>query len=169
MRRGLIMLLVMLLTLPMAAQKLSKEEKAALAKAKYEKALSAINANSFVIVPASYQTSGGDVETNTDNSNLLLVQGKQVFLQGRIVCDNTYNNVAEPTEYDVKVDKKGNIKLKMVVQGRMVKGTYTISVRNNGNNADVIFNPQSGGTTRRFTGPLTPPSETSYNKRANPM
>lgn len=169
MRRGFIMLLVMLLTLPMAAQKLSKEEKAALAKAKYEKALSAINANSFVIVPASYQTSGGDVETNTDNSNLLLVQGKQVFLQGQIVCDNTYNNVAEPTEYDVKVDKKGNIKLKMVVQGRMVKGTYTISVRNNGNNADVIFNPQSGGTTRRFTGPLTPPSETSYNKRANPM
>lgn len=163
------MLLVMLLALPMAAQKMSKEEKAALAKAKYEKALSAINANSFVIVPASYQTSGGDVETNTDNSNLLLVQGKQVFLQGQIVCDNAYNNVAEPTEYDVKVDKKGNIKLKMVVQGRMVKGTYTISVRNNGNNADVIFNPQSGGTTRRFTGPLTPPSETSYNKRANPM
>ena len=169
MRRGLIMLLVMLLALPMAAQKLSKEEKAALAKAKYEKALNAINANSFVIVPASYQTSSGDVETNTDNSNLLLVQGKQFFLQGQIVCDNTYNNVAEQTEYDVKVDKKGNIKLKMVVQGRMVKGTYTISVRNNGNNADVIFNPQSGGTTRRFTGPLTPPSETSYNKRANPM
>lgn len=163
------MLLVMLLALPMAAQKLSKEEKAALAKAQYEKALDAINSNNFVIVPASYQNSDGDVETNTDNSNLLLVQGKQVFLQGRIVCDNSYNNVAEATEYDVNVDKKGNIRLKMIVQGRMVKGTYTISVRNNGNNADVIFNPQSGGTTRRFTGPVTPPSETSYNKRANPM
>lgn len=169
MKRGLLMLLVMLLTLPMSAQKLTKEEKAALAKANYEKALNAINSNNFVIVPASYQTSSGDVETNTDNSNLLLVQGKQVFLQGRIVCDNTYNNVAEPTEYDVKVDKKGNIKLRMIVQGRMVKGTYTISVRNNGNNADVIFNPQNGGTTRRFTGPVTPPGETSYNKRSNPM
>ena len=169
MKKGLLMLLVMILTLPVAAQKLSKEEKAALAKANYEKALNAINSNNFVIVPASYQTSSGDVETNTDNSNLLLVQGKQVFLQGRIVCDNTYNNVAEPTEYDVKVDKKGNVKLRMVVQGRMVKGTYTISVRNNGNNADVIFNPQNGGTTRRFTGLVTPPGETSYNKRSNPM
>lgn len=161
-------MLSLLLVVPAFAQKLSKEEKAALAKAANSAAIEAVNARTFVIVPSSYTDSEGMIVDNVDNSNFFSSEGKNCFAQGVICCDNTYNNITEATEYDVNIDKKGNLKLRIVVSGRMLKGTYTISMRNNGNNADVIFMPQSG-TTRKFSGPIVPLAGASYNKRANPI
>ena len=156
--------------LPLHAQKqkLSKEEKAAAAQAAYEAALASINAKTFVLVPDSYEKPDGTLENNIDDAVFLSVEGTRMFAQGAAVCDNSYNNTGEATSYDVKVDKKGNVKAVIVVSGRMWHGTYRISMRKGNNYADVIFDPQ-GSAARKFSGPVVPLAGAKYNKRANPM
>ena len=158
-----------LCALPLLGQKLSKEERAAQAQARYESALAAINAKAWVLVPSEYITAEGETESNDNNSNFISSEGEKLFGCGRIITDNGENNVGEATKYDVNVDKKGNVKLTMIVSGRMWKGTYKISMRKGDNEADVIFNPGGSGTTRRFRGPIVPLAQASYNKRANPI
>ncbi len=168
MKKSLLILSVMLVTLPLAAQKLSKEEKAAAAKAAYSVAVESVKSRNFVIVPSSYTQKDGLIETNIDNANFLSCEGNDLFAQGLIVCDNKYTNILDAAEYTPVFDKKGNMKLRIVVIGRMMRGTYSISMRNNTNIADVIFTPQSG-ETRKFSGPLVPLRSANYNKRANPI
>lgn len=158
-----------LCALPLLGQKLSKEEKAAQAQARYESALAAINAKAWVLVPSEYTTADGETESNDNNNNFISSEGDKLFGCGRFITDNGENNVGEATKYEVTVDKKGNVKLTMIVSGRMWKGTYKISMRKGDNQADVIFNPGGSGTTRRFVGPIVPLAEASYNKRANPI
>lgn len=157
-----------LLALPMTAQKMTKEEKAAMQKAAYEAAVAAVNAKAFVIVPDTYTMSDGEMGDNIDNSNFISFEGDKMYAQGSIVCGNKYTNELEITAYEAKFDKKGNLKLKVSVNGRMLKGTLTISMRNKGNNADVIFTPQNS-TTIKFSGPIVPLKEAQYNKRSNPV
>lgn len=168
MKKIVFMLLVMLVTLPLAAQKMTKAEKEAAAKAAHEAAVKSVESRAFVIVPSSYTLSDGMIENNIDNANFLSCEGKNLFAQGRIVCNNTYTNIVEATEYTPTFDKKGNMKLRIVVTGRMLKGTYLISMRNNTNMADVIFTPQTGDT-RKFTGPIVPLKSASYTKRSSPI
>lgn len=160
-------LLAMLMVVPSFAQKMSKAEKAAAAKLAYDAALESFNNKTWVIVPDSYALSNGDFENNIDNGNFLSCENGDCFSQGAIVCDNGYTNVSTPSEYVVDVDKKGNVTVRVVVNGNYWKGTYKITMRNGGNKADVIFNP-SNGTTRRFSGPVVPLAGANYNKRANP-
>ena len=160
-------LLAMLMVVPSFAQKMSKAEKAAAAKLAYDAALESFNNKTWVIVPDSYALSNGDFENNIDNGNFLSCENGDCFSQGAIVCDNGYTNVSTPSEYVVDVDKKGNVTVRIVVNGNYWKGTYKITMRNGGNKADVIFNP-SNGTTRRFSGPVVPLAGANYNKRANP-
>lgn len=157
-----------LCALPLFGQKMTKEERAAAAQARYEAALESIQARTFVIIPSEYMTADGEAVSNIDNSVFLSSEGEKVFGQGTCVTDNKYDNVGEATTYEVNVDKKGNVKLTMVVSGRMWRGTYKITMRRGDNVADVIFNPASG-TTRRFTGPVTPVAGSGYNKRTHPM
>lgn len=166
MKKIILILAVLSVCLPAAAQKLSKAEKAAQAKEAYDKAVECVNKKSFVIVPSSYTDTEGLIQSNTDNSNFISCEIENLFMQGRIVCDNNYTNIAQATEYTPNFDKKGNLRLRIVVNGRMIKGTYVISMRSNSNMADVVFTPQSG-TVRKFSGPLTPLGATKYNKRAN--
>ena len=170
MKKILSLALVMLFAIaPVFAQKLSKEEKAALAKAQYESAVKCIEGRNFVIVPTQYMDSDNVLQTNNDNSRFFSCEGKQFFIQGAICGgDNTTPYVAEDTEYTVKFDKKGNVKVRIMLLGRKVRGTYTISVRTSGNIADVIYTPPTG-TVRKFSGPLVSVKEASYNKRSNPM
>lgn len=168
MRKFLLISLILLTAVPLAAQKQSKEEKAAIAKAAHDTAVKCIEGNSFVIVPSSYTDKDGIIEPNTDNSNFISYETKNLFMQGNIVCDNKYTNIAEASEYVITFDKKGNLRLRIVVIGRMIRGTYVISIRANTNMADVIFTPQSG-TTRKFSGPVVPLNTVNYNKRSNPM
>lgn len=168
MKKVLVFILTLFVTLPMFSQKLSKEEKAALAKEQYESAIQAINDKAFVLIPSSYIDENGIDQALTDNSIFISYEKTKMYMQGLRVCDNNYTNVAEVTEYLPKIDKKGNLKLRIVVMGRMIKGTYTISMRRNGNIADVIFAP-ANGTTRKFQGPIVPLNGASYIKRANPM
>lgn len=160
-------LLAMLMVVPSFAQKMSKAEKAAAAKLAYDAALESFNNKTWVIVPDSYALSNGDFENNIDNGNFLSCENGDCFSQGAIVCDNGYTNVSTPSEYVVDVDKKGNVTVRVVVNGNYWKGTYKITMRNGGNKADVIFNP-ANGTTRRFSGPVVPLAGANYNKRANP-
>lgn len=170
MKKTLLILLILFTVTPIisVAQKQTKEEKAAIARAAYDVAVKCVDAKDFVIVPSSYTDKEGMIEANTDNSNFLSFETKKLFLQGDIVCDNRYTNIAEATEYIPSFDKKGNLRLRIVVMGRMVKGTYIISMRSNDNMADVIFTPQSG-VTRKFSGPIVPLNAANYNKRSNPM
>lgn len=157
----------MLMVLPSFAQKQSKAEKEAAEKLAYEAALESINNKTWVLVPDTYALSNGDFETNIDNSNFLSCEKGDCFSQGAIVCDNSFTNVSTPSEYVVEVNKKGNVTLRIVVNGNYWKGTYKITMRAGNNKADVIFNPIKG-TTRRFSGPIVPLAGASYNKRANP-
>ena len=158
-----------LCALPLFGQKLSKEEKAAEAQARYESALAALNAKAWVLVPSEYTNPDGEVESNDNNSFFLSYEGENVFGYGRFITDNGENNIGEATKYEVNVDKKGNVKVIMSVLGRRWKGTYKISMRKGDNVADVIFTPGGNGTTRRFRGPIVPLAQASYNKRANPI
>lgn len=158
-----------LCALPLLGQKLSKEEKAAEAQARYEAALAALNAKAWVLVPSEYTNPDGEVVSNDDNSFFLSFEGENVFACGSFITDNRENNIGEATKYEVNVDKKGNVKVIMSVLGRKWKGTYKISMRKGDNQADVIFNPGGSGTTRRFHGPIVPLAQASYNKRANPI
>ena len=169
MKRILLLAAFALCALPLLGQKLSKEERAAAGQARYDAALVAINAKTWVLVPSEYTNPDGEMETNDDNSVFLSSEGDNVFGQGRCVTDNTQNNIGEATKYDVNVDKKGNVKITMIVSGRMWRGTYKISMRKGDNEADVIFNPGGSGTTRRFHGPIVPLAGADYNKRANPI
>jgi len=169
MKRIAIIAALTLCVLPLFGQKLSKEEKAAQAQARYESALAAINAKAWVLVPSEYTDPDGEMVNNDNNSIFLSAEGDKVFGQGRCVTDNSQNNVGEATKYEVTVDKKGNVKITMIVSGRMWRGTYKISMRKGDNEADVIFNPGGSGTTRRFHGPIVPLGEASYNKVSNPI
>lgn len=170
MKKILITLFAFCILMPLYGQKLSKEEKAAAAKAANAAALDAVKAKAFVLVPTTYTSdaSEGTISDNIDISNFFSCEGENCFAQGIICCGNGYTNICQPTEYSVNVDKKGNLKLRIVVSGRMLKGTYTFSMRNNSNHADVIFSPQNG-TTRKFSGPVVPLKDAKYNKRSNPM
>ena len=159
---------VCLLPLSAQQQKMSKEEKAAAAQAAYEAALESINAKTFVLIPESFEKSDGTLENNIDDAVFLSAEGTRMFAQGAVVCDNSYNNVGEAASYEVKVDKKGNVKVVIVVSGRMWHGTYRITMRKGGNYADAIFDPQSG-SARKFSGPIVPLAGARYNKRANPI
>lgn len=162
-------LMLMLAVFPSFGQKLTKEEKAARAKAQYESAVKCIEGRNFVIVPTQYLDSENVLQTNNDNSRFFECMGNQFYIQGAI-CGGNNNTpyVAEASEYDVKFDKKGNIKLRIILVGRMIRGTYSITIRNSGNFADVIYTPPTG-SVRKFSGPLVSVKEASYNKRSNPM
>lgn len=168
MKKYILVLVALMLALPMMAQKMTKEEKAAKAKADYEAAVASINSRAWVLVPSSYTTSDGMIENNINNDNFLSCEGKNFLAQGKMVCDNDYTNILEDSEYTVTTDKKGNVKIRLIVTGRMMKGTYTITMRNGNNMADVIFT-QATGSTLRFSGPVVPLKNASYNKRSNPM
>lgn len=168
MKKLLILFAALLCVLPLSAQKMSKEEKAAAAKEAYDAAVKAVEEKAWVIVPTSYYTLDGDIETNDDNSVFLSYERANAFAQGRFLCGNANTNIAEVTEYTVKTDKKGNIKIKMVVNGRQWRGTYQISVRANSNDATINFTPPTGNS-RKFDGPLVPLAGANYYKRSNPI
>lgn len=153
---------------PLSAQKMGKEEKAALTEREHQEAVDAIKAKSFVIVPSTYQLQDGSMGDNDNNDNFISVEGEKAFSQGSIVCDNSNTNVAEMTAYDVKESKKGAVTLTVTVLGRKWNGTYRITLSAKGNQADVIFN-QPSGSTLRFSGPVVPLAKASYNKRSNPI
>ena len=162
-------MLAMVFALPSFAQKLSKEEKAAIAKAQHEAAVNAINAKAWVLVPTQYQKSDGTLESNIDNSVFVSCEGDKMICQGRICGgSNSQGYLIEAKEYTPTVDKKGNLKMRLVVNGRMMRGTYQITMRNNTNVADVIFTP-SGKSPIKFQGPIVPLKGADYYKRSNPM
>jgi len=70
--------------------------------------------------------------------------------------------------YAPTIDKKGGLKMRLIVNGRMMRGTYQITMGNNTNVADVIFTP-SGKSPIKFQGPIVPLKGANYYKRSNPM
>ena len=169
MKKIILIALAMVFALPSFAQKLSKEEKAAIAKAQYEAAVNALNAKAWVIVPSQYQKSDGTLESNVDPAIFVSCENDKMIVQGYIVGgSNKDSYLVEFKDYAPTVDKKGNLKMRLVVNGRMMRGTYQITMRNNTNVADVIFTP-AGKSPMKFQGPIVPLAGANYYKRSNPM
>ena len=169
MKKIILVMLAMVLALPSFAQKLSKEEKAAMAKALNQSAVDAINAKAWVLVPSQYQKSDGTLESNIDNAVFVSCEGDKMIVQGSIVGgSNNQGYLVEFKDYTPTIDKKGNLKMRLVVNGRMMRGTYQITMRNNTNVADVIYTP-SGKSPIKFQGPIVPLKGANYYKRSNPM
>ena len=159
---------ILLCALPLFGQNLTKEEKKALEKQAHDAAVNAIQAKAFVLVPTSYQTSDGNVESLNDNGIFISSEGDKMFSYGWAVCGNGYNNVGTATDYTVDVDKKGKVKAVITVTGRYWRGTYIIKMGKDNNVADVVFN-RPNKPSLRFTGPIVPLAEADYFKRSNPM
>lgn len=157
-----------LVALPLFGQKLTKEEKKALEKQAYDDAVEAIQAKKFVLVPSSFQTEDGNIESVNDNGIFVSSEGENMFSYGWCVCGNSNNNIGTASSYDVNIDKKGNVKLVIQVSGRFWRGTYTIKMKNGKNMADVIFN-QPNKPTLRFSGPIVPLAGANYFRRSNPI
>jgi len=164
-----IFLIFIIVLVPFVA--LNAQSKRALKKAeeqaKYEKAKAAIEAKLFVIVPDVYEKSDGTLETNSDEANFVLFEEDGFFyLQGSIIAGNKFTNKTEVSEFDLKIDKKGSVFLKMQVSGSALTARVEIQMRKGSNYADVIVIPTSGRTLR-FSGEVFPKSEGKYYKRPN--
>lgn len=170
MKKILVFIIALMMTLPVFSQKLSKEEKAAQQTALYETMVKSVEENDWAIVPTSYIDDDGIDNQLTDNRIFISYEKTNMFMQGWYVCGNSYTNIAEAKSVEMNKDKKGNIKNVIIrVQGRHINGTYKITFPkvNNGNVVDVIFMPASGAT-RKFQGPLVPSKVANFYKRSNP-
>ena len=165
MKRLFALISVLCLTLSISFAQ-SKAEKEAAAKAIFDKTVALIDAKDFVIVPDSYDSSTGNVETNTDDANFISFEKEIVYLQGMIVCSNSYTNKTSITSYKQELDKKGNLRIDMQVKGSAITARVEIFVRKNGNYAEVVVTPTQG-TTRRFSGEITPRAESKCRKKPN--
>ncbi len=166
MKKVLIAFLLLALPLVSLNAQNKKAEKEAEGIAKFEKAKAAIEAKEFVIVPDSYEKSDGSPETNTDEANFLSFEEGSVFLQGTIICGNSFTNKTVVNSIDQKVDKKGNLTVTMQVSGSAITARIEIQMRKGGNYADVIVTPTKGDT-KKFSGEVVPKSEAKYYKRPN--
>jgi len=144
----------------------SKAEKEAAALADFEKAVAVVETKDFVIIVDSYETEGGNFETNTDNSNFMSFEKEFVYLQGQMVSGNTYTNKLTVSDFAQVADKKGNIKVSMQVRGFYINAKIEISLKKTaGKYADVIITPVKGDI-KRFSGEIVPRAESKYFKRS---
>ena len=158
---------ILLCALPLFGQKLTKEEKKALEQQAHDSAVEAIQAKAFVIVPTSYQTIDGNIESLNSNEIFLSYEGDKMYSQG-LIGGTAAANVGEATEYDVNIGKKGDVKINIKVLGRFWKGSYTIKMRKDSNEADIMYN-RPNTPTLRLTGNIVPLAKADIFRRSNPM
>lgn len=166
MKRFILSALVLTLAVTVSYGQKTKAEKEALAAALYEKAVAAITAKDFVIIPDQYQKADGTTENSNDDFAFISYENGVVYLQGSIVAGNNYTNRTSVSDFKQETDKKGNTKVTMKVTGSAITAKVEISVKKGGNYADVIVTPTSG-SQKVFSGELLPRGESKYRKRPN--
>ena len=157
----------MFIAFPLFGQKMTKEEKKAAAQAAHDAAVEAIHAKAFVIVPTSYQTVDGNVESLNSNEIFLSSEGDKLYSQG-MIGGTAASNVGEATSYEVKEGKKGDVKILLKVLGRFWKGSYTIKMSKDSNECDIMYN-RPNQPTLRLTGNIVPLAKADIFRRSNPM
>jgi hypothetical protein len=166
MKRIIVTVLILVISLSFASAQNKKAEKEAAGLALFEKAKAAIEAKDFVIVPDSYEKSDGTPETNNDEANFLMYEGDFVYLQGMIICSNSFTNRTTVTSINQKIDKRGNLSVEMQVSGSAITARIEIQMRKGSNYADVIVTPTKGNA-RKFSGEIVPKAQAKYYKRPN--
>lgn len=166
MKRLLLTAFVLTLAFGTAFAQKTKAEKEAAGLALFNKALAAVEAKDFAIVPDQYESSNGNIEASNDDFAFISYEKTVVYLQGMIVASNSYTNRTSVNDYKQEIDKKGNLKIVMQVQGSAITAKVEISVKKGGNYADVIVTPTKG-EVRIFSGELLPRAESKYRKRPN--
>jgi hypothetical protein len=166
MKRIIVTVLILVISLSFASAQNKKAEREAAGLALFEKAKAAIEAKGFVIVPDSYEKSDGTPETNNDEANFLMYEGDFVYLQGMIICDNSFTNKTTVSSINQKIDKRGNLSVEMQVSGSAITARIEIQMRKGSNYADVIVTPNKGNA-RKFSGEIVPKAQAKYYKRPN--
>lgn len=167
MKKALLVLMFICLAVSQNFAQNKKAEKEAAAQALFEKAKATIESKDFVIVPDTYESSTGSIESNVDEANFLAYEGGvNLFLQGSIICGNSYTNKTTVSSFEPKTDKKGNYYLSMQVTGTAIQAKIEISLKKGSNYAEVILTP-SKGTIKIFSGEIVPRAQAKYFKRPN--
>ncbi|MDP3453357.1 MAG: DUF4251 domain-containing protein [Bacteroidales bacterium] len=166
MKRIIVTVLILVISLSFATAQNKKAEREAAGLALFEKAKAAIEAKDFVIVPDSYEKSDGTPETNNDEANFLMYEGDFVYLQGMIICSNSFTNRTTVSSINQKIDKRGNLSVEMQVSGSAITARIEIQMRKGSNYADVIVTPTKGNA-RKFSGEIVPKAQAKYYKRPN--
>lgn len=145
-----------------------KAAKEAEGNAKFERALAAIEAKDFVIIVDYYHSNRmGVTIQNLDNSNFFSYERQNAFVQGVIFFGENYPNShkLDVSNYKHFVDKKGNVRVEMIVIGNMTRGRVEISMTKGNNYADVIYTMRDFKV--RYSGEVVPTALSKYIKGPN--
>ena len=166
MKKLLLILCIISVTLISTFAQSKKADKEAIALVQFEKALTAIESKDFVITPKSWI---GESEP-TYITRFLSYEKEYVTLQ-EIIPGERLANKLKVSEYNQTTDKKGNVKISMNVFGFYLNGKITISLKKaNGNLAYVIISPYPKKTQYyRIWGELLPRSESNYRRLPGEM
>ena len=153
---------------------LSKSERKAAEEAQnqaaYQAAAQAIKERSFVLEADRVDFKRGTPVYVTPFTNFVSLDGDHAVIQlgltgysglngvGGITVDGTASGL------EVKTDKRGNIDLKMSVQGAAVSATVTIKLLSDSNKATATVNPNFNSQRVSFTGTLYPTAESNVYK-----
>lgn len=153
---------------------LSKSERKAAQEAQdqavYQAAVQAIKERSFVLEADRVDFKRGTPVYVTPFTNFVSLDGNHAVIQlgltgysglngvGGITVDGTASGL------EVKTDRRGNVNLKMSVQGAAVSATVTIKLLAGSNKASATVNPNFNSQRVSFTGSLYPTAESNVYK-----
>lgn len=137
----------------------------------YNAALKALTEKNFVLEADRIEFKRGRFVYVTPSTNFVSLNGDNASIQlafntaaaglnglGGITVDGRASGI------DMKIDKKGNVIFKMMVQGSAVSATVTIRMQDGGNKATVTVDPNFNSNRISFSGTLYPQSESSVFK-----
>lgn len=137
----------------------------------HQAAVQAIKERSFVLEADRIEFKRGQFVYVTPNTNFVSLDGDHAVVQlafntayagpngiGGITVDGTASGV------EVKTDKKGNVNIKMMVQGSAISASVTIRMAAGSNKATATVSPNFNSNRISFTGTLYPTSESNVFK-----
>ena len=160
-------------------KKAAKKEKRAQEKAQekamkqlaYQKAVQALNEQSFVLEPNQLMCKRGQTTFLTPSTNFVQMNGQRATVQvafntamagpngiGGITVEGNVSDIKSST------DKKGNVNYSFNIQGTGVSAQVSISLPNGSNNATVNVYPNFNSQTLTLNGTLVPREESTVFK-----
>lgn len=137
----------------------------------HEAALQAVKERSFVLEADRIEFKRGRFVYVTPSTNFVSLDGDHAVVQlafntgyagpngiGGITVDGSVSGL------DVKTDKKGNVNIKMMVQGTAISASVNIRLTAGSNKATATVSPNFNSNRISFSGTLYPTSESNVFK-----
>ncbi len=154
-----------------AQRKEQKAKEAAEDRAWYEAAVQAIKERSFVLEADRVEFKRGRFAYVTPNTNFVSLDGNKAVVQlafntgysgpngiGGITVDGNVSGL------DVKTDKKGNVNIKMMIQGTAISASVSIRMSAGSNKATATVSPNFNSNRVSFSGTIYPTSQSNVFK-----